>query len=166
MKKLFATSILLAALPVFAAVSPDITPVGNWVTYKENDQTAKEGLVSIFQAKADDGSIVFNGKIGKSIGIIDPNAPTICVNCPAPFTGKKIQGMQFLWGFVQDDEEPNHFVDGHVLDPLTGNIYNAEMTLSEDGMTLVFRGYIGISLFGSDRTWTRATKADVGSAKK
>jgi hypothetical protein len=157
MKKLITTYILLAALPLFA---DEPTPVGDWVTYKENDQTVKEGLVHIFQSKSDDGTMVLDGKIGNSLGKPDPNAPTICVNCPAPFTGKKIQGLQFLWGFVQDDDNTNHFVDGHVLDPLTGNVYSAEMTLSDDAQTLVFRGYMGISLFGSDRTWTRATKAD------
>lgn len=157
MKKLMTASILFASLPLFAV---ELSPVGDWVTYKENDPTVKEGLVHIYQTKNSNGDIVLNGKIGKSLGTPDPDAPTICVNCPAPFTGKKIQGLEFLWGFVQDDEETNKYVDGHVLDPLTGNEYNANMTLSEDGNTLVFRGYMGISLFGSDRTWTRAKKGE------
>lgn len=172
MKQLIAATLMFATLPLFATT---LTPVGDWVTYKNDDGVTKEGLVHIYESKDEAGNLVYDGKIGKSLlEKPDPDAPTICVNCPEPFTGKKITGLQFLWGFVPDENNPNKFVDGHVLDPLTGNLYNANMTLSEDGNTLVFRGYMGISLFGSDRTWTRyvepvkpkATKKKSGHKKK
>lgn len=151
MKKLLTLVALLATAPLFAANSAG--PTGDWVTYNE-DTKQPEGLVHIYTAKDDSGALVYNGKIGKSLEK-NPKGPDTCQNCPAPFTGKKIQGLEFLWGFEPSDDDDNKFVNGHVLDPLTGNEYNASMTLSEDGNTLVFRGYMGISLFGSDRTWTR-----------
>ena len=160
MKQLLAASLLFATLPLFAAHAPEPTPLGDWVTYKNDDGVHKESIVNIYEAKDKDGNVVYNGKVSRSFRKPTDKTPKFCVDCPEPFTGKRILGMEFLWGFAPDDEDANHFVDGHVLDPLSGTLYNGEMTLSDDGKTLVLRGFAGISLFGSNRTWTRATDAD------
>src|SRR6185295_4037534 len=41
------------------------------------------------------------------------------------------------------------------LNPETGKIYNAKMSLSPDGKRLTVRGFIGLSIFGRSQTWTR-----------
>ena len=164
MRKFTSLLLLLVAVPLMAlaASSKDVPagPSGTWVTYTQ-DTNEPEGLVHIYPGKDDSGELVYNGKIGKSL-LKQPTGPSVCQNCPAPFTGKKIDGLQFLWGFKPDENDDSKFTDGHVLDPRSGNVYNANMTLSEDGNTLVFRGYMGLSLFGADRTWTRYQ----GKAKK
>lgn len=159
MKKHLPLWLALIVLPFvcWAAAAQKVPagPSGTWVTYTE-DTNEPEGLVHIYPGKGDNGELVYNGKIGKSL-LKHPTGPTVCQDCPEPFTGKKIEGLQFLWGFKPDEDDDMKYVDGHVLDPRSGSIYNANMTLSEDGNTLVFRGYMGISLFGGDRTWTRYT---------
>ena len=45
-------------------------------------------------------------------------------------------------GFKQDDE----FNDGEILDPKTGRIYGAKMTLQDGGKKLNVRGCIGFPL--------------------
>jgi uncharacterized protein (DUF2147 family) len=44
---------------------------------------------------------------------------------------------------------------GTILDPGSGKVYSASMTLSPDGTTLTVRGYLGLSIFGASQTWTR-----------
>ncbi len=149
MRLLISICMLVLAMPLFA--SKELSPVGKWTTYIENTETP-ESIVEIYWDKKHQ---VYNGKIVKSLTPFDPAAPTVCQNCKGRFAGKKIQGLEFLWGFVQSDDNPRVYQDGHVLDPRNGNEYNAKMTLKDGGDVLEFRGYMGISLFGGSRTWTR-----------
>lgn len=50
---------------------------------------------------------------------------------------------------------------GHVLDPRSGHVYNANLWLDKDG-NLKLRGYVGIPLFGQTATWTRYRGPAIG----
>jgi uncharacterized protein (DUF2147 family) len=73
-----------------------------------------------------------------------------CTACPGQLKDKKLIGLRFLWDLRPNG---NEWVDGQILDPTEGKIYQAKAILSEDNTTLTVRGYLGIELFGRSQTW-------------
>jgi uncharacterized protein (DUF2147 family) len=64
----------------------------------------------------------------------------------APFTNDSPQ-----WNLRFDDGE---YVDGYVYNPEDGGTYRVKTELTSSELLKV-RGYLGISLFGETKTWTR-----------
>lgn len=77
--------------------------------------------------------------------------PSNCVNCPAPYTNKPILGMTVLKG-LKNIEGSSHYNQGHVIDPLNGQIYDAKMKLHPSGKRLSSRAYMGASILGRNQT--------------
>lgn len=96
---------------------------------------------------------VSGGSLSATIIKVFPQAGDtgICTNCPGGFKGKKIQGMQFLWG--AKDKGNGVWDGGSILDPKTGKIYRAKVTL--EGNKLYVRGYVGVSALGRTQVWVR-----------
>jgi uncharacterized protein (DUF2147 family) len=67
---------------------------------------------------------------------------------------RKILGMALLSGFVPDQNNPNVWTGGRIYDPDNGKTYSCTLTL-ENPNTLNVRGYVGLSILGETRTWTR-----------
>jgi uncharacterized protein (DUF2147 family) len=56
-----------------------------------------------------------------------------------------------MWNLRYDDAE---YVDGFVYNPEDGGTYKVKAELGGTD-SLKVRGYLGISLFGQTKTWTR-----------
>lgn len=70
---------------------------------------------------------------------------------------RPILGLKLLNGFLPDEDEAQHWVDGEIYNPEDGETYSCTMTLQEDG-SLKVRGYVGLPLFGKTQIWTPVKK--------
>lgn len=120
------------------------SPVGLWRTF--DDRTGRErGLVRIWEQ----GGVLY----GSIAGIVNPTAAKRnCDKCEDDRKGKPLLGLEIIRGLRKDGGQ---WDGGQILDPETGETYRCSMRLTEDGGTLVVRGYLGISLFGRSQTWRR-----------
>jgi len=136
----------LALLGAQSVAAADLSPLGRWRTI--DDKTGEQtGVVEITQA----GDVI-TGRIVKIVPKPGDPANPVCKKCDGPEKDQPIVGMMILKGFRRDGDG---WDGGTILDPRSGNVYNSEFHLDDDGRKLLVRGYIGISLFGRTATWIR-----------
>lgn len=123
---------------------------GTWRTIDDKTGFSK-AIIEV--KKNNDGN--FEGKIVKIIPRPGYTPKDTCQDCPPPFTNKPTMGLKILMDLKQDPKNENNFVNGKVLDPLSGKIYSSKAKLSSDGRRLSMRGYVGVSALGRSQTWLR-----------
>jgi Uncharacterized protein conserved in bacteria (DUF2147) len=136
---------LLAGVNPAAAGDPSVS--GLW--QKLDEQTNKSVGWFLF-TEGSDGS--YQGMIAKLF--LRPGDPPnqTCSACKDDRKDMALLGLPLIRNMKQNGL---YYEGGNILDPRDGNVYNAVMTLSQDGQTLTVRGYLGIQLFGRDEIWYR-----------
>jgi uncharacterized protein (DUF2147 family) len=123
------------------------------------DQNSAIGLWQSFDDQGKPtGYIRISEEAGVLKGVIERGLPTDepdqrCTECKGERKDRRMLGMDILWGLRKQGEE---YSGGEILDPFSGNIYRAKLSLLENGTRLKVRGYVGVSLFGRTQIWKRA----------
>jgi uncharacterized protein (DUF2147 family) len=143
-------ALLIAAIAFAGSAFAAPEAAGTWHTISDVDGKPR-GIVKIEQAA--DGTLR-GAAAGSLVKGEDPNQ--VCVKCPGAKKNKPVIGMEILWGLKPVSGKPGQWSGGQVLDPDSGNIYSARLTVSPDGQTLTLRGFIGVAALGRSQTWKRA----------
>jgi uncharacterized protein (DUF2147 family) len=139
---LFALS--LATIAPARAEEPTVK--GFWLSTDDSDKPN-----AWFHFTEKDG--VFEGRLVKSFPKPGEEGKVKrCEKCEGALKDAPILGLPIVTGMKRDGLA---YEDGEVLDPRDGTVYDARMDLSPDGKQLMLRGYVGVSMLGQTKIWTR-----------
>lgn len=145
----FAAIAGIVAFSTVAAAQGADGVTGRWMT--EN----QKGVIAIAPCG---GSIC--GKIDwmKPPPGADPNAIPLDKHNHDPARRQQTMcGLQILYGFQHDSDDPKKWTEGNIYDPESGDVYHGNITV-QDADHIRLRGYIGIPLLGKSQIWTRVAE--------
>jgi uncharacterized protein (DUF2147 family) len=147
---------LLLLSPVQLTLAQKAGVPGYWKTV--DDKTGE--LKSIVRLWEEGGKL--RGRVVKVYK--DPNR--ICDKCSGRLHNRPYIGLDFLWGFVRDKDDPNKWVDGEIVDPKDGSQYHCQLELTDGGKKLEVFGFIRVLFkIGRTQVWLRASPSDVGPVR-
>lgn len=83
-----------------------------------------------------------------------PGQHDLCIACVGENHNKPILGMVVMSGLKQSHHN-GAWTNGEILDPKNGKTYHCNIQVSNNGLSMNVRGYIGMPLFGRTQTWLR-----------
>ena len=107
--------------------------VGGWFLFDERDGIYSGRLVKMFSRQ---GEAQFDR----------------CIKCSGRRKNAPMLGLPIVTGMKRIGLK---YVDGTILDPRDGAVYDAEMEMTPDGKKLSVRGFLGLPIFGQTQVWRR-----------
>ena len=142
-------ALMLSSISICSFAANEDLLVGKWKTI--DDQTGYSRADVEIRKKADG---TYEGIIVETRSIPGSEKLGICSHCPGALKNKPFLGLPFIWDFKATDN-PREFVNGKVLDPISGKVYKGKAKLNATGKRLTLRGYIGVSVIGRSVTWVK-----------
>lgn len=124
--------------------------VGKWKTI---DDRSSYSRADVEIRKKADGS--YEGIITQTRSLPGAEKMEICHTCPGEFNNRAFIGLPFIWNFKQNPNNPKEFINGSILDPIGGKIYQGKARLSGSDRHLTIRGSEGSSSIGRSVTWIK-----------
>ena len=144
-----ATAVFLAAVATSSFADTDPL-VGKWKTV---DDRTGYSRADVLVKKNSDGT--YTGTIVETRAVPGRPKMEICDHCPGELKDKPFIGLPFIFGFKQNPDNPYEYLDGRVLDPISGKVYKGKAKVNSNGKHLTLRGYIGVSVVGRSVTWVK-----------
>lgn len=149
MKNAFILSLVYIFSIAGFAIADDI--VGFWKTVDE--KTGKpQSVIALYEYQGK-----YYGRIIETFdeeGQIQETLETPQGRAPGVKGNPYYVGLDIVWDLQKQGEK---YINGHILDPEKGNVYNSEAWLDGDG-NLIVRGELLI--FGRNQTWPPAIQTD------
>lgn len=123
---------------------------GKWKTVDDKTGYSRADVEIIKNA---DGT--YSGKIYAIRPLPDKPLEPRCLQCKGSLKNKHFVGLPIISGFQPNPNDPNEYINGTVLDPLSGKFYKGKAKINAKNTRLTMRGYIGISMLGRSVTWIR-----------
>lgn len=124
------------------------SPSGRWMTFNESTG-APLSIVSIQMNPVDQ---TYEGVIDSVIAPAYQGQNGRCMLCEGELKGQLLIGLKFLKNFRFSE---NEWIDGEIVDPESGSVYNSKIWFANDDSIMV-RGYGGpFNLFYRTQIWRR-----------
>jgi uncharacterized protein (DUF2147 family) len=143
---------LLSLLAGGHAIGADLSPLGLWQAV-DPDTKQPSGWFAITEQNG-----AYNGALVKMFPKPGEDPNEVCDKCKDDRKDQPWLGLQIIRGMKPDSDDK--YTGGTILDPRDGHVYDAMLTVTPDGQTLVVRGFLGFSLLGRNEYWTRLPDTD------
>lgn len=139
------TVLTLVLVSTTAATAPP-APTGLWRNIDDATGKARAEIRMV------DNAGVLSARIERSL-VADPGKEDAhCHQCTDDRKGQPLIGLEIVRG-AKRAADALWWEDGTILDPDNGKTYSLRLRVSDDGKTLLLRGYIGP--FYRTQTWER-----------
>lgn len=140
-------AVVMIAVGAPRPAQADEDPTGLWFAASD-DGSKNTAVVEITRRRG-----MLTGKVVRLI--ISPDPDPRRDKCSGARKGKRIIGMEIIWGLRQIDSE---WAGERILDPENGKEYDCTIAVIAGGGRLKVRGFWGIALIGRTQYWRRTNQ--------